>query len=128
MRTKILLILVLIIMQATTCRQKPAANNCFKGKLEIRAICMNYTISVIEGIMDSSLVESKWTDPGTGKEYRNAFRLASPCNFPTSLKEGDEFYFVIDTTMKNNCAVCQAYYPTPSKSLSIRIIDGACQP
>src|SRR5688572_15908204 len=111
MRTTVFLLLMLVLTQATTCKNATAGSECFKARLEIKGICMNYTISVIEGNVDSSLVISKWTDPNTGKVYNNAFRLGSPCQFPANLKEGDEFYFTIDNAMDNNCAVCKAYYP-----------------
>lgn len=95
----------------------------YKGKLEIKAICMNYTISVIEGDMDPGKIVEDWTDESTKKEYHNVFKLGSPCTFPASIKEGDEFYFTIDTTTVQNCAVCMAYYPVPPKSISIKVLD-----
>ena len=87
---------------------------------------MNYTISIIEGKVDTSQVELQWTDPNTGKIYSNAFRLGSPCDFPAQLNEGDEFFFTIFNSVDNNCAVCMAYYPTPVKALSIKTISGPC--
>ena len=125
MRNIFYLALIFVLTQATTCKKGKGAN-CFKARLEIKALCMNYTISVIEGTMDTALVESKWTDPTNGKEYTNSFRLGSPCNFPSNLNQGDEFYFIIDNSVDMNCAVCQAYYPTPSKALNIRVIEGPC--
>ena len=126
MRITLYLVLIFLLTQATTCKKGKAGSNCFKARFEIKALCMNYTISVTEGKIDTSLVESKWTDPNTGKEYLNAFRLGSPCNFPSNLNQGDEFYFTIDNAVDNNCAVCKAYYPTPSKALNIRVIEGPC--
>lgn len=79
---------------------------------------MNYTISVIKGDIDPSLVEASWTDPVTNKTYPNAFGLKSICTFPPDINEGDEFYFKIEE-VPQNCGVCQAYYPTPQKRLSI---------
>ncbi len=84
---------------------------------------MNYTLSVIEGNIDTSLVNGSWTDESTGKSYKQAFGLANPCDFPETIKEGDEFYFVIDTAKGKNCAVCMAYYPTPSRKLSIKVVE-----
>ena len=126
MRNTLYLLLILVLAQATTCKNGKTGSNCFKARLEIKALCMNYTLTVLEGKIDTSLVESKWTDPNTGKEYANAFRLGTPCNFPVNLNQGDEFYFTIDNTVDNNCAVCKAYYPTPSKALNIRVIEGPC--
>ncbi len=94
-----------------------------KGRLEIAGICMNYTISVIEGNPGKDAVEPSWTDETTNNSYTNAFRLGNPCDFPATIKQGDEFYFSIDTAKGKECAVCMAYYPTPSKSLSIKVIE-----
>ena len=71
--------------------------------------------------MDTSMVVPQWRDETTGKTYKNAFGLANPCDFPASIKEGDEFYFTIDTVKARNCAVCMAYYPTPQKKLIIKV-------
>ncbi|HMR93705.1 MAG TPA: hypothetical protein PKC69_15390 [Chitinophagaceae bacterium] len=95
----------------------------YKGKLEIKALCMNYTIRIMDGSTDTSLVAASWTDESSGKSYENVFGLGSPCTFPDSIAQGDEFYFKIDTSTVQNCAVCMAYYPTPPKRLSIKIID-----
>lgn len=92
-----------------------------KGKLEIKALCMNYTIRLVEGNLDTSQVVAKWTDETTGKSYNNVFALGNPCDFPKTIKEGDEFYFTIGTEKEENCAVCMAYYPTPPKKLIIKV-------
>lgn len=95
----------------------------FTGRLEVAGICKNYTVSVIEGDMDKKLVESEWTDPSTQKKYTNAFRLGNPCDFPATIKAGDTFHFVLDTAPSKDCIVCMAYYPTPSKALSIKVVE-----
>ncbi len=87
---------------------------------------MNYTISVLEGNVESGMVAASWTDPNTGKTYQNAFRLESVCSFPADINEGDEFYFEIASETEEPCAVCKAYYPTPEKSLSIKVITTRC--
>ena len=123
---KILLVLssAFLLASADKCgKKKTVGNDTLKGKLEVKALCMNYTISIVEGNVDTSLVEANWTDESTGKSYKNAFGLGSPCTFPPSIEQGDEFYFVIDTTQKRDCAVCMAYYPTPSKKLMIKVLD-----
>ena len=107
-----------------SCKQKSAP--CFKGKLEIKAICSNYTISVLEGNLDTTLIVKNWQDESTRKQYQNVFKLGNPCTFPSTIKEGDEFYFVIDEQPKSDCAVCMAYYPTPEKKLSIKVIQKPC--
>ena len=90
--------------------------------MEITGICMNYTIRVTEGNIDAALIVDNWTDETTSKSYDKVFRLGNPCDFPATLKQGDEFYFTIDTAKGKDCAVCMAYYPTPPKALSIKVV------
>lgn len=126
---KFVYIAILMLFTAATCKNKQAAlpENCYKGRLEIKALCMNYTISVQQGSIDSVLFQPSWTDETTGKTYTNVFGLDSKCNFPSDIKEGDTFYFAIDNTVKQDCAVCLAYYPVPQKKLSIKVLSGPCQ-
>lgn len=122
-RLFILSVIFLFTIAADNCTGKKKNSEPYKGKLEIKAICMNYTIALTGGIMDTSKIVGTWVDEVTGKTYKNVFALANPCNFPSSIKEGDEFYFAIDTVNTSGCAVCLAYYPTPGKKLSIKIIE-----
>lgn len=119
----ILAAIFLLSVSAENCNgNKTKEEARLKGRLEVKALCMNYTISLVEGELDRELIEAEWTDESTGKQYKNAFGLGSPCSFPDTIKEGDEFYFTIDTTTKQDCAVCMAYYPTPSKKLKIKVL------
>ena len=112
--------LLMLSLTANKCKTK---DTVYKGRLEIKAICMNYTIKLIEGNIDASKIVSEWKDETTGKTYTNVFGLGSHCTFPSTIKEGDEFYFTIDSTYAGNCAVCMAYYPKPPKSLAIKIVN-----
>jgi hypothetical protein len=113
-------VLALLLLSASDCQHK--AKGQYKGRLEIAGICMHYTISLLEGKIDSSLLERTWVDENTGKSYSNAFTLGDPCSFPKDLKAGDEFYFNIDTsTAPRPCMVCEAFYPTPAKALRIQV-------
>ena len=113
----------LTVLSSSDCGKKKTSTVKFKGKLEIAALCMNYTIKLSEGNIDTSLIAGAWTDETTRKSYTNVFRLGNPCDFPASIKQGDEFNFVIDTSQGKNCAVCMAYYPTPPKTLSIKVVE-----
>ena len=104
-------------------KKKTGSSGKYKAKLETKGICMNYTLRLLEGNIDTSLITSSWTDETTGKSYTNVFGLGSPCTFPSNIEQGDDFYFVIDTTQKQQCAVCLAYYPTPPRKLSIKVVD-----
>lgn len=117
----------IISFAPNACNKNSKNEKCYKGRLEIKALCMNYTIKLLEGDMDTSNIAAQWTDEHTGKSYMNVFSLGSPCTFPSSINEGDEFYFTIDTTTKQECAVCMAYYPKPAKHLAIKVLPGACK-
>lgn len=107
------------------CNRQVAGNNCYKGKLVIKALCSNYTIQLLEGNMDPAKIEASWTNGQTGKTYANVFALGSPCSFPKALQEGDEFYFTLDAP-EQNCAVCEAYYPKPAKALAVHVLEKPC--
>jgi len=117
----LLSILSTLVLSNSDCQSKKATEK-MKGKLEIAGICSNYTIRVLEGNPGTNVVEENWTDETTGKKYADVFRLENPCDFPATIKQGDEFYFVIDSTSRPPCTVCLAYYPTPAKKLPIKVI------
>ncbi len=119
----ILTSLIIAIASKDGCKKNRQAGNSYKGRLEIKGICMNYTIKVLEGNIDTSLFAPQWTDETTGTSYTNVFKLGSPCTFPSTIQQGDEFTFTIDTTADKGCAVCMAFYPTPHKSLAIKVAD-----
>ncbi len=97
---------------------------CFKGKLVLKGICMNYVIQIIEGDIDKSLFESSWQNPVTNTSYQNVFGLESICNFPPTINEGNEFYFtILKNPITQTCAQCLAYSPIPSKKISIEICN-----
>lgn len=113
----------LIVLASTHACKNDLPKGIYKGKLEVKGECMNYTISIQSKNFDSSMVVSSWTDENTGKVYKNVFALGSRCNFPSNIKAGDEFYFKIDSNYVQHCMVCLIYYPTPSKKLFIKVID-----
>jgi hypothetical protein len=112
-----------LTVSADKCGKKKTETGKYKARLETKALCMNYTLRLLEGDMDTSLITASWTDESTGKSYNNVFALGSRCTFPTNIEQGDDFYFVIDSTQKQECAVCMAYYPTPPKKLSIKVVE-----
>jgi len=117
-------VILSLTISADKCGTKKAETSVkFKARLEIKAICMNYTLRLLEGNIDTSLISASWIDESTGKSYNNVFGLGSRCTFPPNFEQGDDFYFMIDTTQKQQCAVCLAYYPTPPRKLSIKVLD-----
>ncbi|MBL7741322.1 MAG: hypothetical protein JNK14_19010 [Chitinophagaceae bacterium] len=113
----------MLAVSADKCGTKKGEPIPYKGKLETKGLCMNYTIRLLEGSIDTSLISASWTDEVKGKTFTSVFGLGSPCTFPATINEGDEFYFMIDTATVQNCAVCMAYYPTPPKKLAIKVIS-----
>lgn len=119
-RIHLLSVLALLLFTAGVC--KPGPKGKYRGKLEIAGICMNYTISLQEGDLDSNLLVSSWTDPNTGNIYSRVFTPANPCAIPSTIKQGDEFYFNIDTsTAPDPCMQCEAFYPTPPRTIRITV-------
>lgn len=124
-------IIFLLTISAENCNKKEKEaeptkekkDDVYKGRLEIKALCMNYTLKLTEGNIDTSKIISNWTDETTKKTYSNVFGLQNPCNFPATINQGDEFYFIIDTLSTSPCMVCLAYYPVPPKKLAIKIIN-----
>lgn len=118
----ILSIFTVLTVAATDCGKKSTGTVKYKARLEIQGICFNYTISLLDPV-DTLDINADWTDEMTNKSYSNVFSLGNPCDFPATIKQGDEFYFTIDTATKKDCAVCMAYYPKPSKALTIKVVD-----
>jgi hypothetical protein len=115
---------LVFILAVTTdkCKNKNE-NSAYKGRLEVKGMCMNYTIKLLEGNIDTSKLIAEWKNESTGKTHNNVFALGSVCNFPSTINEGDEFSFTIDTSYVSNCAVCLAYYPKPAKSIAIKVVN-----
>lgn len=114
--------LAIFTLSKYTCNRQ-ASSGKYKGRLEVAGICMNYTIKLLEGSIDTSRISSNWTDEVTGKSYIKVFALGNPCSFPSSIKQGDEFYFYLDTVTEKGCITCMAYYPKPPRKLSIRVAE-----
>ncbi len=131
MRKFILIVISVFLMLSCTKESngsKIYPNECIKGKLVLKGICMNYVIEVVSGNIDSSLIESTWENPLTHDVYKNVFGLASICTFPPTLNEGDEFYFTVFNFMgipedfpPQDCVQCQAYSPIPAKRVFIEL-------
>lgn len=125
MKFFVTILLALVLLSGTQCANKNLASSCYKGRLEVKGMCSNYTIKLLAGNLAAERIEGSWKDEVTGKTHTNVFALENPCSFPASVNEGDEFYFTL-TEEKQQCAVCMAYYPKPQKSLSIKVLDKAC--
>ncbi len=113
-----------VLLNISCNKSNDTIQNCFKGKLVLKGLCMNYVIQIIEGDVDKALYESSWQNPSTKTTYQNVFGLGSICTFPSTINEGDEFYFSIPkSSIVQTCAQCMAYSPTPSKMIYIEICN-----
>jgi hypothetical protein len=118
------LIIFIFLLNISCNKSNDTSVTCFKGKLVLKGICMNYVIQIIEGDVDKSLYESSWQNPLSNTTYQNVFGLESICTFPSTINEGDEFYFSIPKRpVVQSCAQCKAYSPIPNKKISIEICN-----
>ncbi len=117
-------VVAIFILLISSCNKPNLSPACFKGKLVAKGVCMNYVIQITEGDVDKALYESSWQNPLTNTTYQNVFGLGSICTFPSTIKEGDEFYFSIPKNpIVQNCPQCKAFSPIPSKKISIEICN-----
>ena len=75
---------------------------CYSGKLVKKGICMNYVIEVLDSEFNKNLIEIIWVDEFSDKEYQNVFTLASVCDFPNDIMEGEIFNFQYLKIIMNN--------------------------
>ena len=61
---------IVLTLTANKCKDNDPA---LKGRLEVKGMCMNYTIKLVEGKLDTSLYISEWKDETTGTIHRNVF-------------------------------------------------------
>lgn len=115
-------LLAIVLILGISCGHKTTGSARLKARFEIKGLCSNYTFSLLEGRLDSSMVEPSWTNPQTGHTYKNAFGVSNSCDLPADLKEGDEFYFEIIPGEPTQCAVCMAFYPVPGKKLNFKVL------
>jgi hypothetical protein len=81
-------VIAMLLLSNSDCSRKKTSTVKYKGKLEIAAICMNYTVRVIEGKIDTSLVMANWTDETTQKSYTNVFKPGNPLRFSGHYQTG----------------------------------------
>lgn len=117
--------LMFVFVGLSACSSGKVNNNgTLRGKLVISELCAHYVVQVVSGSIDAAKVAADWKDDKRNQTYKQAFSIANRCSFgELGLKEGDEFTFSVDNSKpEETCAVCMAYYPTPSQSLYIKNI------
>ena len=85
------LIAFIILLNISCNKSNDTSVACFKGKLVLKGICMNYVIQIVEGSVNPTLFEQSWVNPFTNTTYQNVFGLESTCTFPSSIKAFNRF-------------------------------------
>lgn len=117
-----ILISVISFFLAASCGTASKVNTqSLKGKLVINELCGHYVVQLIAGKIDNDKLAVNWHDDKRSVTYPQSFKVANVCSFAKEdLQEGDEFTFTVSNSPeKEQCAVCLAYYPVPSQSLTI---------
>jgi hypothetical protein len=123
MKKLLLLFAVASLLTACKSTQTPTTK-ILKGKLVVSALCAHYIVSLQQGNIDTAKLAAEWFDESRKTTFKNAFTVSSRCSFgQADLKEGDEFTFEIaEDSVKEQCAVCMAFYPTPQQTIAIKNI------
>ncbi|MFN8261213.1 MAG: hypothetical protein U0X41_09795 [Chitinophagales bacterium] len=121
------LFILLAMLLSASCIQLPNAGNSnnaqrIKAKV-IRITCASTVIQVLDSA-HYNLGET-WTKQGTAETYEHVAVVSNKCEFPTTLKEGDEFYFkqIGKDDAANDCAVCMMYDFPPSKGIYLQAVN-----
>ncbi|MBX3256108.1 MAG: hypothetical protein KF862_18370 [Chitinophagaceae bacterium] len=116
---------ILIIIAASCTNTSKLSATGLKGRLAVSELCSHYIVEVTGGSIAPEKTAANWTDDKRKATYAIAFTVANRCSFAKAgLAEGDEFSFSVDeTNQPETCAVCMAYYPTPSQTLAITNIQ-----
>jgi hypothetical protein len=104
------------------CRNRQFDTQRIKAKV-IRITCATTVIQVLDPA-HYNLGET-WTIEGTSNTYEHVAVVSNKCEFPSSLKDGDEFYFkqISENDASNDCAVCMMYDFPPSKGIYLRVVN-----
>jgi len=94
----------------------------FLGKLVKKGICGQRVIQVVSNVNGAFVINSKWKDTSSGKEYEDVFAVENRCDFPSAIKEGDTFTFQIAKAKITNCALCEAYTEEPPQKNAIIVV------
>ncbi len=115
MKRILFLIALLPLFQMCATRPKTDEKTCFTGKLVKRGICGQRVVQLIGQPSGGLAVAVNWTDSLSNKPYENVFAVGNECDFPATIKEGEEFNFTMTTQPASNCIQCKAYTAIPEQ-------------
>jgi hypothetical protein len=119
MKRNLVLLVLLPLFQLCSTRPQTDEKACFTGKLVKRGICGQRVVQLIGQPDGGMAIAQNWTDSLSHKAYENVFTVGNSCNFPSTIKEGDEFTFTMTTQPDSDCAQCMAYTPVPEQKNSV---------
>ncbi|HVU56702.1 MAG TPA: hypothetical protein VHD83_16685 [Puia sp.] len=95
------------------------------GRLVLAGPCGQYTVQVLAGNIDSSLIVKSWTDSYIDSVYTNVFGVSNFCHFGDyGLHVGDNFTFDIDPNPTDKgCYICMLWYPQPPPTIAVKNVQ-----
>ena len=110
----------------TACIQVPGTANTNSQRIKAKVIRITCASTVIQ-IEDSTHFDlgERWTTEGTSNTYDHVAVVSNKCDFPSTLKEGDTFYFVLinESEAGKDCVVCMMYDYPPSKGIFLKVVN-----
>lgn len=88
----------------------------------LRTTCASIVIQIQEPAFYS--LGETWSDifRPSFAPYEHVVSVSNTCEFPSTINEGDIFYFEINTNTNNNCVVCAMYDAPPTKKVAVKNI------
>ncbi len=121
------LFILLAALLSVSCIQLPNAGTSnstqrIKAKV-IRITCASTVIQVLDSA-HYNLGET-WTIEGTSNTYEHVAVVSNKCELPSTLKEGDEFFFKVinESDARKDCVVCMMYDFPPSKGIYLQVVN-----
>lgn len=120
---KKLIFILMVCFGITSCIPTGGGNPTGRIKAQlIRTTCASIVIQIQDPNYYS--LGEQWSDifRPSFAPYEHVVSVSNTCEFPSSINEGDVFYFQIDTNNSNNCVVCAMYDAPPTKKVAVKNI------
>ena len=98
----------------------PGPSTKIKAKL-IRVTCASIVIQILDS--PYFYLGETWSDSGTpATTYEHAVKVSNPCEFPSTIAVGSEFYFRINTHPRTDCVTCAMWDAPPTKQVAVTVV------
>lgn len=119
--------IILVTLFSVSCIQIHNTGNTNTGqRIKAKVIRITCASTVIQ-VLDSAYYNlgETWTMQGTSNTYEHVAVVSNKCELPSTLKEGDVFFFKIinESEAKNDCVVCMMYDFPPSKGIYLKVLN-----